>query len=217
MKDLNLYITPTIKVLGLSIAMFTISYTVKSIWWLSNPLGSHIYNDTSKPTLYKTTAKEIVNRAPFGIIVKEESAVIAVNPLKDIVLTGIYAAGKDSIAFIKNGDKSDMLFIGSPVMNYTVTKMTGNQITFVSDSGDVQTIGIKTSDDNNSAASNQNNMPNNGMADNSSTNNAPSSPDVNAPDLSRNANNASTDDLVARRKNLIQQFEKNNAQQEDNN
>lgn len=120
------------------VLLFAIALAVSKIcWWMVNPSGyNSVNNVVSITTKSEVIAQDIVNRAPFGVIkvaVKEEEKKASITDQVKVV--GVYAAGpNNSIAFLEVGGKNVIAKIGESVLTSTINAINPDGIVVI-DSG----------------------------------------------------------------------------------
>jgi Tfp pilus assembly protein PilP len=174
----------------------------KLIWWIITPAYNEVYVDRVRINQKDNSVKYIINRYPFGevVIVKPKDMTPAFGTL--VKLHGVYVSGSDSMAFIVYNDKSQAIKVGDNISaTISLTQVLPDSI-IITQNGVDATIKMTKS---NAVVNNNSNRTFNYQ--NSNQNNLNNSPD--------NTNNASalngsnnTNDLIEKRKELIEKFAK---------
>lgn len=201
------------------------------IWWIINPLNSNVLKNVPIEKSDSNLAQGIINRAPFGVIVKKVEVVVAPTILDQVKVVGVYAAGLDnSIAFLQIEGKNSISKIGDKVLEGTLKNILPNGVVINDGKQDVDieiSSGNSTSNpaqpsninslnshsrsydstnqqQNQSNATNNSNQQNNDSSPNTNNGNQPS-------DSASNSQPKSTEDMIAQRRKMIEQFQQQNS------
>lgn len=133
-KKINPIITITSQISRLVIVICFSIFIAKLIWWVITPLYSETYIEEEVLNKYENSIKYIINRAPFGTYV--EPILASNSVIKDkIKLSGIYAAGKNSIAFFEVNSKPMVARINEEVADgFSLSNIKDAQVTLTKES-----------------------------------------------------------------------------------
>ena len=120
-KQVNLIINITSKILYLLIIIYLAVFTAKIVWWIFTPIISDIYVEKSNIDSHNLNYKFIINRAPFGAVITP-TAQAKPTIVDKMRLTGIYDANHDSIIFYQIDNTSHIAKIGDSVDKNIVIK-----------------------------------------------------------------------------------------------
>lgn len=184
------------------------------LWWIIKPAKLNVLHNVLQDDFNNQVSQNIVNRAPFGIIVKKVDTVEEKSS-ENVVVSGIYAADKnDSIAFISLNGSSIIAKIGDTVGSSTLTDILPNYI-ILSTGDSKRTINMSSGDAvKNDVQTASNNQVDNNNHQDTSQNQYGSNNNNNAQQNDSSTHSGSNDDIIAQRKKMIEQFQKQNS---DNN
>lgn len=136
-KKLNTFILVASQVLNFAIIMFFAMLLAKLVWWVINPTIGDVYVEKMSATQFDSSAKYVVNRYPFGVIVKAKAVEEAPPQIVDqIKVTGIYRGGSnDSMALIEASGKTLVYRIGAMIMGSATLKAINSDGVVVSEDG----------------------------------------------------------------------------------
>ena len=136
-KKLNTFILVASQVLNFAIIMFFAMLLAKLVWWMINPSIGDVYVEKMSATQFDSSAKYIVNRYPFGIIVKAKAVEEAQPQIVDqIKVTGIYRGGSnDSMVLIEASGKTLVYRIGAMILGSATLKAINSDGIVVTEDG----------------------------------------------------------------------------------
>lgn len=203
-KKLNTIILIVSQVLTFVIVLYFAVLLAKLVWWVINPSISEVYVEKSSSNQFEKSIKYIINRYPFGVIVKVEEPKNVAPPIaSQIKLTGIYYNPPNSIAFIEYSGKAYTVKIGGSIMEEaSVSVIDPDQIVITQNGADA-TIGLSMGSGSAAPASSleQHRSTTPSHRPDAQTMNQQSFPPSGA-----NSGTSSGDDFKERRRKLIEEF-----------
>lgn len=121
-KQVNLVISLTSKVLNYVIIFSFAVLLAKFVWWFFGPSTSDVYIDKPNVAAFDTVAKFIINRSPFGVVLAPP---IPPKPAiaSQIKLTGVYVnTVANSIAFYELNNKDYIAKVGDKISGEVIVK-----------------------------------------------------------------------------------------------
>jgi hypothetical protein len=201
----------------------------KLFWWLTNPMGYHIYNSQISSS-YKSDrlAQGIVNLAPFGITIEEKAPQPAI--ADEVKLVGVYAGGiHNSIAFIQVNNSSQIVQVGDNILDAQLKVINPQSIILNSKNQDITiklTAGANSGGDhphgsnNRLPSDNQNNksgyIPNNNQTPQAQNT---SQTDMQQQGINNNNDNSQENNIEAiaeKRRKMIEAFQRQNNAADNN-
>ena len=132
-KKINLIILVLSQILNFVIILYFAVLLAKFVWWVINPSISDVYVEKDSVMQFDKISKYIINRYPFGVVVKHVEVKPKVLTIAEqIKLTGVYFnPPKDNIAFIEYNNVSKLLRVGDKIMDSDATIMAINMNSIV--------------------------------------------------------------------------------------
>lgn len=233
MKKINISNLITISCNLGGIASFVAIAIISSgfVWWAINPLHSNTLKNVPIEKSDNNLAQGIINRAPFGTIVKKVEVVVAPTILDQVKVVGVYAAGVDnSIAFLQIEGKNSISKIGDKVLEGTLKNIlpngvvindgkqdvtieisSGNSTSNPAQSSSGNNHGHSYSDNNTQQQTQSNNTTSNSIQQSNDSSQGNSDNSSSQSSVTSNSSPKSTDDMIAQRRKMIEQFQQQNS------
>lgn len=200
---------------GILVFVFVVFMCTNFFWWMSKPAKLNVIHNVLQDDFNNHVSQNIINRAPFGVVIKKADTVEE-KPSDNIVLSGIYAAGKDnSIAFITFNGTSMIAKIGDTIGSSKLTEILPDKIV-LSNGDSKQNIAMSAGDATKNDVPIQQN--NNTQTDNNyQSNNQSQNQNDSYQQNNSHSQSITNDDIIAQRKKMLEQFQKQNSDNNQNN
>ncbi|MEN9946868.1 MAG: hypothetical protein RLZZ293_1254, partial [Pseudomonadota bacterium] len=198
--------------------LFSAVVLSKMLWWMLKPVGFHHIQSITNPYIKsEDIATGIGNRAPFGIVLVEkvDKPSDFDQVISQVKLVGVYAAGKNSIAFLQISGKNSLAQINDNILSTKLKRIESDSIV-VSSNNQYLTIHLSGATSNSSSDPSNNSYRNKtNFLDNDQSNDKADNYDDGKIDNSKNLSNddddEDDDDMIAkRRRRLIEEFQRQN-------
>lgn len=198
-KSLNQNILIISQVLNLLIIIFFAVILAKFIWWIITPSITEVYVEKTTVSQFDNSVKYVINRHPFGIMVENKAPLPSI--MEKIKLSGVYLnTSKNSIAFFDIDSKHVIAKIGDDIAegvilksikgNKAIVLFQGQELAILLSGGTAQPVEPQTNSNNEERFKTPYSMPNKPY------------------DYENRGNNKAVDEIRERRRQLIEEFEK---------
>ncbi len=199
-KNLNQNILIISQVLNLLIIIFSAVILAKFIWWIITPSINEVYLEKTTVNQFDNSVKYVINRHPFGIMVENKAPIPSI--IEKIKLSGVYQNTlKNSIAFFDIDSKHVIAKIGDDIAegvilksvkrNKVIVLFQGHELAIFLSGGTAQPVEPQENYNNEERFKTPYSMPNKSYEYEN-----------------RGNNNKATEEIRERRRQLIEEFEK---------
>ncbi|MDD3267304.1 MAG: type II secretion system protein N [Burkholderiales bacterium] len=199
--------------MGILVFISIVFMCTNFFWWMSKPAKLNVLHNVLPEDFNNKVSQNIINRAPFGIVTKKVDNSVEAKSSDNIVLSGIYAADKNnSIAFINLNGTSMIAKIGDTVGSSVLVNILPDQIVLSSE-GSERSISMSAGNGEKNDVPVQDHSQSNNHGGNSyqDTSQNQMSNNNNSQQNNSSAQSGTTEDIVAQRKKMLEQFQKQNS------